>query len=136
MATKIENASATSREVPTSTSQQGILRISVFTTVGSLCVAAEDGDKLFNLLKRALQTDKSIELSFQGVELLSSPFLNSAIGRLVGEVSLDDLRARLTVVDISPDDRVLLQRVVENAKRYFNDPERYKDVREQAMQTL
>ena len=38
----------------------------------------------------------------------------------------DQIRELVSVRDMTPEDLVLLKRVVENAKAYFRDPERYK----------
>jgi hypothetical protein len=57
---------------------------------------------------------------------MAPTFLNVAIGRLYGEFSEEEIRARLTVKDMEPDDLVLLKRVVETAKAYFKNPELHK----------
>lgn len=102
------------------------VRVNVFTQVGGFCVAVDDGEKLFRLLHRALQAGKRVEVSFEGVESLSSSFLNAAIGQLIGAFDAAVLRDRLHIVDLNDDDRVLLKRVIANARRYFADPARYK----------
>jgi hypothetical protein len=46
--------------------------------------------------------------------------LNVAIGQLYGEFSEDEIRARLSVTDISQQDLALVKLVVDNAKVYFH----------------
>ena len=103
--------------------------ISIFEVVGSpLCVASNDGQKVYDRLAAALEANRSTVLSFHNVTTLTSAFLNTAIGQLYGSFSEEKIRSRLKVKDIDPDDRALLKRVVDNAKLYFEDPQRFEQV--------
>ena len=101
----------------------------MFEVVGSpFCVASGDGQKICDLLTPALKTDGSIALSFRNVTALTAAFLNAAIGQLFGIFREEQIRSRLKIVDAEPDDLALLKRVVETAKLYFKDPERFNQV--------
>ena len=103
------------------------LIISVFEVVGSpLCVASSDGQKIYDRLASVIKQDRSAVLSFRNVSTLTSAFLNAAIGQLYGEFNEEKIRALLRVADMDPDDLVLLKRVVDTAKQYFKDPDRFK----------
>ena len=105
------------------------IRISMFEVVGSpFCVASSDGQKICDLLTAALKVDRGIALSFRNVTALTAAFLNAAIGQLYGIFSEEQIRSRLKVVDVEPDDLALLKRVVETAKLYFKDPQRFDQV--------
>jgi hypothetical protein len=94
--------------------------------VGSdLCIASEDGQKVHDAIKKALQEEKKIRISFKNVDDLTSAFLNSAIGQLYGEFSEDDLKDSLAVSDVSHEDLLLLKRVIQRAKEFFKDKERF-----------
>ncbi len=102
------------------------ITISVFEVVGSdLCVASGDGQKVYDRLAIALQEIRKVSLSFQNVSTLTSAFLNAAIGQLYGKFSEEKIRTLLKVQDMQPDDMALLKRVVDTAKEYFRDPERF-----------
>jgi hypothetical protein len=102
------------------------LTISIFEVVGSpLCVASSDGQKIYDRLATALKEGRSTILSFHNVSTLTSAFLNAAIGQLYGHFNEEQIRQLLTVKDMEPDDLALLKRVVETAKQYFKDPERF-----------
>jgi len=102
------------------------LIISVFEVVGSpLCVASDDGQKIYDRLALALTEEQNVALSFRNIAGLTSAFLNAAIGQLYGVFTEEAIRAHLSVRDMQPDDLVLLKRVVEIAKAYFKDPERF-----------
>lgn len=100
--------------------------ISIFEVVGSpLCVASNDGQKVYERLAAALKEGRSVTLSFHNVSTLTSAFLNAAVGQLYGEFGEEQIRALLKVQDMPPDDMSLLKRVVETAKQYFNDPQKF-----------
>ena len=102
------------------------IKISVFGVVGSpLCVASDDGQKVYERLNTALEASRSVELSFRNVTTLTSAFLNAAIGQLYSTFSEEQIRDLLKVEDAEQDDLALLKRVVDNAKLYFKDKEVY-----------
>ena len=102
------------------------VEISIFEVVGDpLCVASNDGQKVYDRLAAALKADRSIVLSFRYITTLTSAFLNAAIGQLYEAFTEEQIRSRLKVEDIEQDDLALLKRVVDNAKLYFEDPQRF-----------
>ena len=103
------------------------IKLSVTQVVGnSMCVASSDGDKLYERIVSVLEAGQCAKLSFRDVALLTSAFLNSAIGRLYGKFSEEEIRSQLKVEDIEQDDMQLIKAVADNAKQYFKDPQRYK----------
>jgi hypothetical protein len=54
-----------------------------------------------------------------GIEFTIPAFLNVAIGQLLAEFPAETLREKLALVDLTPDDRLLVRRVVDNAKAYM-----------------
>ncbi len=103
--------------------------ISIFEVVGSsLCVASGDGQKVHDRIAAILKQDRRVSLSFRNVSTLTSAFLNTAVGQLYGTFTEDQIRTLLTVEDMEADDIALLRRVVDTAKRYFQDPERFNNV--------
>lgn len=98
--------------------------IQVFSIVGSpYCVEAEDGYKIYELIKAALEAGRQVELSFLNVEILTTAFLNTAVGQLYRDFTEEQVKASLSVSNITPTGRVALKRVVETAKLYYKDPE-------------
>ena len=110
------------------------ITISVFEIVGSpLCVASDDGQRVFDRIASALKEQRNVSVSFRNVSSLTSAFLNAAIGQLYGSFSEDQIRAQLKVKDMQPDDLALLKRVVDTAKEYFRDPKRFDRAVEEAL---
>jgi hypothetical protein len=106
--------------------------IRVFDVVGTpLCVSSADGQLVYDKLAPLLREGRQVAISFAQVETLISAFLNTAIGQIYGELSEERVRELLSIRDMLPEDVALLKRVVENAKAYFRDPERFKRVTEQ-----
>ncbi len=104
-----------------------IITLPVFEIVGSsLCVASDDGEKVYERIRKAITQGRSAALSFMNVTSTTPTFLNVAIGQLYGVFSEEEIRAKLTVKDMEPEDLVLLKRVVETAKAYCKNLELHK----------
>jgi hypothetical protein len=73
------------------------------------------------MIQDALRHGDSVILSFKGVTLLTSAFLNDALGRLYGEYTEEEIERRVHRVDICPEDDALLRRVATTAKAYFSN---------------
>lgn len=100
------------------------IEVNIYAIVGSsLCVDAEDGEKVFDFLKRILDQDDKAVISFLNVEMLTSAFLNTAVGRLYGLFDHEKIKASLSVKDIADDDKLLLKKVTDTAKAYYRDKE-------------
>ncbi len=90
-----------------------------------LCISAEKGQEVFDKVERSLKDGENVSIDFDGVTMLISLFLNVAIGQLYGSFSEDEIRTKLQVIGLSEDDRELLKRVVDNAKRYYTHRQQY-----------
>lgn len=102
------------------------IKISMFEVVGSsLCVASDDGQKVYERINAAFDADRNVVLSFHNVTTLTSAFLNAAIGQLYGPYTEEKIRSLLRVEDAEQDDLGLLKRVVDNAKLYFKNPKKF-----------
>lgn len=109
--------------------------ISVFGVVGSpLCVASNDGQKVYDRLAAALKAERRVVLSFHNVTTMTSAFLNSAVGQLYEAFSEEQIRALLKVEDMEPDDLELLKRVIDTAKLYFQDRQRFDQAVREALE--
>jgi len=98
--------------------------INIVNAVGdSFCVEAEDGQKVFELINKVLAEKRKVTLSFLNVEMLTTAFLNTAIGQLYRDFSEDLIRENLMVENLSQSGLVSLKRVVDTAKLYYKDPD-------------
>ena len=111
------------------------MRISLYEVVGGpFCVASDDGQKIYDRIAAALEADRGVALSFHNVTALTWAFLNAAIGQLYGTFSEKRIRSLLKVEDAEPDALSLVERVVANAKLYFQDPQRFEQAVQEVME--
>lgn len=104
------------------------IKLNILSVIGSkFCVEAEDGEKIYDLIYKAFKENKKIELSFLNIELLTTAFLNSAVGKLYKDFNEDEIKKKLSVSDISKSGAVSLKRVVDNAKLFYKNPEALQD---------
>ncbi len=97
--------------------------LNVFNVVGSpFSVEAEDGQKVFELIYKAFKEKKKVVLSFLNIEILTTAFLNTAVGQLYKDFSESEIKENLEVKDITNPGAVALKRVVDTAKLYYKDP--------------
>ena len=98
--------------------------INIVNVVGdSFCVEAENGQKVFELIKKIFLEKKQVTLSFLNVEMLTTAFLNTAIGQLYREFPEEVIKENLKVENLSQSGLVSLKRVVDTAKLYYKDPD-------------
>lgn len=98
--------------------------LQIVNMVGSsYCIEAEDGQKVFELIKKILIEKKKVTLSFLNIDMLTTAFLNTAIGQLYRDFPEEVIRENVKVENLSPSGLVSLKRVVETAKLYYKDPE-------------
>src|SRR5690242_20094631 len=90
--------------------------------VGEDCVAAEDGQRIHDVVLPKLQAGDEVELDFSGCTVFASPFLNPAIGQLLKDLPPESLNKLLKIADMSPEGHKVVRRVIDNAKRYYRDP--------------
>lgn len=101
--------------------------INIVNTIGDVYgVEAEDGQRVFELIVKAFSDKKKVTLSFQNIEMLTTAFLNTAVGQLYKDFHEDYIRENLRVTDISESGKVALKRVVDTAKLYYKDPDALK----------
>lgn len=102
------------------------LNIDIFEQIGSnAAVSSADGDALYKLITQALDEKIKVCLNFSNIELITSTFLNAAIGQLYSKFDSPFLKLHLTVTNLEPEDMVLLKKVVVRAKEYFIDKEKF-----------
>jgi hypothetical protein len=81
----------------------------------------EDGEKIFTIISKFLEipNPRKIILNFKNVSLVTSFFLNTAIGQLYSKYDSAFLQEHLSVENMASEDLALLQKVIDNAKEYF-----------------
>jgi DNA repair photolyase len=95
-------------------------------TADPICMSAEDGEKVYLVIRRIFDANRQdlVSLSFAGLEMITSAFLNAAVGQLYRDYPEELIKQRISAREIGNDDADLLKRVTETAKRYYKDPAR------------
>ena len=111
--------------------------IKIVDIVGSiLCIASEDGEKVYREIASSLRSGGQVILSFEGVEDLTSAFLNTAIGQLYSGEFPEELIKGSLILDkdnINGDGLFLIKRVVDRAKEFFKDQDRHHAITREVM---
>lgn len=102
---------------------------------GADALTVEHGQRVFERLVPALQAHQLTILDFSGVRVFASPFFNAAIGQLMEKFEPGTLNTFLSFQDLNAAGRVLLRQVIENARRFYTDPQ-YRLAQEQTLQEM
>ncbi|WP_190295257.1 STAS-like domain-containing protein [Mucilaginibacter rubeus] len=90
-------------------------------------LSPDAGSTIFSLINRGLLERQDIKLDFYGIEVVTSAFLNAAIGQLYSKFESKDLNEHLKIVNLPIEDRALLRKVIERAKDYFQDQKSFEE---------
>ena len=90
---------------------------------GAICMSYEKGEHLFEQISPLVKEGEKVTLNFDGVRLISSAFLNSAIGSLFQYHEGDFIRDHLDFINVPNYSQDTIQIVMDHAERYFNDPQ-------------
>ena len=79
----------------------------------------EDGNKVYEEIKKAAQLDNTIILDFKEIELVNTAFLNNAIGVLFDENNYDLKKNRVIVKNMDGAKLEILKETIEVAREKF-----------------
>ena len=99
-----------------------MITINIAAAYGPLCISTEDGELLRERIAAAFASGETVELDFQEIDVLASPFLNAGIGSLLRDFKPAELNKRLVLHNLSPEHDDLIRRVIANAREYFTNP--------------
>lgn len=87
----------------------------------NLAVSTEDGDIVYNAINSSLQKGEKVELDFNNIFVITTAFLNVAIGKLYGnkEFNSEFLNHNIKLSNVEQDDIILFKKVIDTAKEYF-----------------
>lgn len=103
-------------------------RLIVADIIGSdTAVSTDFGDIVFQKIKSLLDSNLQVILDFGKIHLLTTAFLNAAIGQLYSEYNSDFLNQKVKLSNVAEEDKILFIKVVERAKEYFLDKKGFED---------
>jgi hypothetical protein len=92
-----------------------------------VAVSSDDGDIVYSHLEKCINEDCIAEIDFSDINILTTAFLNSAIGQLYNKFSSEQLNNSLKLKNVADEDRILFKKVIERAKEYFANKKGFED---------
>lgn len=89
--------------------------------IGPRAIVKEDGQKVYDTIHPFLTRGEAVTLDFDGVEQFASPFFNYAIGQLLKDITIEDLKEHLAIVHLTADGMTVVKRVIKNSSQYHAD---------------
>lgn len=83
-------------------------------------VSPEDGDIIFKIIQSKIDSKEQVVVDFSGIDIMTTAFLNNAIGKLYNLYEKDKLNKYISMRNISKSDLNLIKKVIERAKIKFN----------------
>jgi hypothetical protein len=77
------------------------MKIRLSEQVGTQCASIDDGQKLYAILAPEFKKGNPVELDFQEVKSILTPFLHNCIGKLLDEYQKETVMERLVLCNIS-----------------------------------
>ncbi len=96
-------------------------------------VSTDDGDKLFKHINSVLKENKIAQIDFSGIEMMTTAFLNAAIGQLYNHYNSEQLNKSLKLVNVASEDIILFKKVITRAKEFFSNKKRFENSANQAI---
>lgn len=90
-------------------------------------VSTDMGDAVFKQIIAVISGDNCVILDFVGIEILTTAFLNAAIGQLYSQFSSEQLNKMLQLTNVAEDDKILFKKVISRAKEYFKNKTDFED---------
>ncbi|MCE9544737.1 MAG: STAS-like domain-containing protein [Planctomycetia bacterium] len=102
---------------------------------GGDAITLDDGQRVYGCVHTELAAGHPVELDFAGVSVFASQFFNAALGQLLKDHKPEDLNRLLKILHLSPAGLAVARRVIENSKRYYDEPN-YREAQRQVLQAM
>lgn len=89
-------------------------------------VTPEEGTPVYNSIIEAFKKGEVVILDFEGVDMLTTAFLNVVIGDLYKDYSSEKLKSMLVLVNYSEQTAKRIKKVTDNAKLFYKDESSYR----------
>ena len=88
-------------------------------------ITPDDGEPIYNAIMDSFKNNRSVILDFDGVEMMTTAFLNVVIGNLYKDYSSDQLKSLLDFSNLPASIAIRIKKVTDNAKLFYKDQEKY-----------
>lgn len=102
-----------------------IERIKISEQIGPTAITLEKGQKIYDCVYDKLKDRKLVELDFTGVKVVTTLFINTAIGQLLKNFELEDVKRLLVENIIGLDKQWLtdIDFIVTRSEKYYKNQE-------------
>lgn len=90
-------------------------------------VSSDDGENVYTCILEAIKEEYIVELDFSEITIMTTAFLNSAIGQLYSKFSSDELNTFLKLKNVAEEDTILFKKVIDRAKQYQANRKGFED---------
>lgn len=88
-------------------------------------ITPDDGEPIYNVIVDSLKEGTPVILDFEGVEMMTTAFLNVVIGNLYKDYTSDKLKTMLSFSNLPDSIAIRIKKVTDNAKLFYKDQENY-----------
>ncbi|MDD2248024.1 MAG: STAS-like domain-containing protein [Proteiniphilum sp.] len=100
--------------------KQDNIIINVRTVINSpFCIDSADGQKIYELLHKALSEQKHVTLSFKGIILIITAFLNTAVGQLFKDFTEEQIDNYLSKTELKEQFEPVWEKVMKGAPIFY-----------------
>lgn len=98
-----------------------MIEIHIRKLIGENCISYEDASILYNEIFPLIKENKQITLNFSETNVISSPFFNGSLGKLLKDFQRNELRELIQLVHLPSYAAQTLKIVLDNAELFYND---------------
>jgi hypothetical protein len=95
--------------------------IKLLDLIGEDCITLQEGQKLYPVLKHAIESKQGLIVDLARIEVVASPFLNASFGLLLKDYSREQLRCYIAFCNATADQLETLRRVIDNSEQYWKN---------------
>ncbi|MBF0296031.1 MAG: STAS-like domain-containing protein [Magnetococcales bacterium] len=89
------------------------------------CHSMDNGETIAKLIKTHLDHNQSVQISFKGVDLVSSSFINTSLIALLDSYSFDTIRSKINFINTTRFINELIKSRFQSANRSQSSPPEY-----------
>ena len=96
-------------------------------------ITPDEAEPLYQMEMDAFCSGRTVVLDFEGVEMLTTAFLNVIIGNLYKDYNSEELKSMLKFEHLDEATAILIKKVTTNAKSFYNDEKDYSKIIEEVI---
>lgn len=96
-------------------------------------ITPDEAEPLYEIEKEAFGAGRTVVLDFEGVEMLTTAFLNVMIGNLYKDYNSTELKSMLKFEHLDETTAIRIKKVTTNAKAFYNNEKGYSKIIEEVI---